>query len=66
MTNQELTNFDLVSQSFILCGLFYKKIENEYNNFNVISIIDTPLFLIEKSKLTHPFFLKSQQVIVTN
>ena len=27
-----------------------------YNYFNVISIIATPLFLIEKSNLTYPLF----------
>ena len=40
--------------------------KTEYNYFNFISIIATPLFLIVKSILKYPFFPKSQQVIGTN
>ena len=40
--------------------------KTEYNGFNILSIIDTPLFFIAQSKLTHPFFSKSQQVLGTN
>ena len=31
--------------------------KTEYNYFNVISIISTPLFLVVQSNLTYPFFL---------
>ena len=40
--------------------------KTECNYFNVISVISTPLLLIEKSKLTYPFLIKYQQVIGTN
>ena len=46
--------------------MLFQNVRTEYNDFNVISIISTPLFLISQSKLTHPLFLKSQQVIGTN
>ena len=64
--NKELTKFDLVLKSFILCGFFPQNGNTEYNDFYFVSIIATPFFLIAQSKLTYPFFPKYQQVIGTN
>ena len=64
--NQELINFNLTLQRFILCGLFSKPVILSTMILYFISIISTPLFLIEETNLKHPFFPKSQQVIGKN